>query len=140
MTVESDAQNLTAEHAGTGVVDISTTVHQPVATVWQALISPQGTAIWLGDGAVLGTKGESYHCSDGSSGVVRSYHPLEQVRVSWHAGDDAPASLVEIDLGDRGGETELRLTHTGIRGEGERTQLEERWLRRLEALAEHVGG
>ena len=51
--------------------------------------SPAGAEALLGEGATLGGKGEPYHCSDGTGGVLRSYHPLEQLRVSWHPAPDA---------------------------------------------------
>ena len=135
MTVESDADQLTA-----GRVDIARTVGQPVGAVWQALISPQGTGIWLGEGAMLGGKGESYHCTDGSTGVVRSYHPLEQLRVSWHADDYAPATLIEVDLVPDGDSTTVRVQHDGISDAGQRAALESRWSARLDDLAAYAAG
>jgi uncharacterized protein YndB with AHSA1/START domain len=135
MTVESDADQLTAGH-----VDVARTVGQPVGAVWQTLISPQGAAIWLGEGAVLGGKGESYHCADGSTGVVRSYHPLEQLRVSWHADDHAPASIVEVDLIPDGDATTLRLHHDGIHDSGQAAALEARWASRLDDLVTYASG
>jgi uncharacterized protein YndB with AHSA1/START domain len=140
MTVESDADQLAAGHDLRASVDIARTIDQPVGTVWQALISPQGTGIWLGDGAVLGGKGESYHCTDGSTGVVRSYHPLEQLRVSWHADDNAPASLIELDLTPEGDTTTVRLHHQGITDAGQRAALESRWNSRLDDLAAFAAG
>jgi uncharacterized protein YndB with AHSA1/START domain len=133
MTVESDADQLTA-----GRVAIARTVSQPAGAVWQALISPQGAGIWLGEGAVLGGKGESYHCSDGTTGVVRSYHPLEQLRVSWHADDYAPATLIEVDLVPDGDTTTIRLHHDGISDTGQRAALETRWNSRLDDLVTYA--
>jgi uncharacterized protein YndB with AHSA1/START domain len=135
MTVESDADQLTA-----GRVAIARTVSQPAGAVWQALISPQGAGIWLGEGAVLGGKGESYHCADGTTGVVRSYHPLEQLRVSWHADDYAPASLIEVDVVPEGDSTTIRLHHDGISDAGQRAALETRWNSRLDDLVTYVSG
>jgi uncharacterized protein YndB with AHSA1/START domain len=135
MTVESDADQLTA-----GRVAFARTVTQPAGAVWQALISPQGTGIWLGEGAVLGGKGESYHCTDGSTGVVRSYHPLEQLRVSWHADDYAPATLIEVDLVPDGDTTTIRFQHDGITDTGQRAALESRWSSRLDDLATYAAG
>jgi uncharacterized protein YndB with AHSA1/START domain len=135
MTVESDADQLTA-----GRVAIARTVSQPAGAVWQALISPQGAGIWLGEGAVLGGKGESYHCADGTTGVVRSYHPLEQLRVSWHADDYAPASLIEVDLVPDGDSTTIRLHHDGISDAGQRAALETRWNSRLDDLVTYASG
>jgi uncharacterized protein YndB with AHSA1/START domain len=140
MTVESDADQFAAGHDLHGSVDISRTVDQPVGAVWQALISPQGTGIWLGDGAVLGGKGESYHCSDGSTGVVRSYHPLEQLRVSWHADENAPATLIEVDLMPDGDATTVRVHHQGIADAGHRNNLESRWAARLDDLVAFISG
>jgi uncharacterized protein YndB with AHSA1/START domain len=140
MTVESDADQLTAGDDLRGSVDLARTVRQPVGTVWQALISPQGTGIWLGEGAVLGGKGESYHCTDGSTGVVRSYHPLEQLRVSWHADDYAPASLIEVDLTSDGDATTVQLHHDGITDAGQRAALESRWNSRLDELVSFTSG
>jgi uncharacterized protein YndB with AHSA1/START domain len=140
MTVESDADQLSAGPGLRGSVDLARTVGQPVGTVWQALISPQGTGIWLGEGAVLGGKGESYHCTDGSTGVVRSYHPLEQLRVSWHADDYAPATLIEVDLVPDGDTTTVRVHHDGITDAGQRADLEARWSSRLDELATYAAG
>ena len=89
------------------------TVPAPVSKVWEHLVSPSGTAALLGPGAVLGSKGESWHSSDGSHGVVRSYHPLQQIRVSWHADEDAPPSLVDLSLAPDGDGTRLDLSHEG---------------------------
>lgn len=140
MTVESDADQLTAGHPAGGPIDLRRTIGRPVATVWQALISPQGAAVWLGEGAVLGGKGESYHCTDGTMGVVRSYHPLEQLRVSWHADEFAPFSLIEVDLEADGDATGLRLRHDGITDARQRETLEHRWTQRLDALSDFVFG
>lgn len=87
------------------------TVPAPPSTVWEHLVSPAGTAALLGAGAVLGSKGESWRSSDGPYGVVRSYHPLEQIRVTWHADADAPSTLVDISLAADGDGTRLDLSH-----------------------------
>jgi uncharacterized protein YndB with AHSA1/START domain len=120
------------------VIDVSRSIPAPVARVWQLLVSPEGTNDWLGDGAVLGAKGEPYHCADGTSGVVRSYHPLEQLRVSWHATPDSPPSIVEIDLRADGDATRVDLRHERVDGVP-RDALEQRWTSGLDALARRAG-
>jgi hypothetical protein len=92
----------------------------------------------LGEGAELGGKGEPYHCSDGTSGVVRSYHPLEQLRVSWHATPDSPPSVVEIDLRTDGEATIVDLRHERIADERLLDPLRLRWAAGLDALAERA--
>jgi uncharacterized protein YndB with AHSA1/START domain len=109
----------------------------PVGVVWEALVSPEGTATWLGEGAVLGDKGQSYHCADGTAGVVRSFHPLEQLRLSWHHEVDLEPSLIEIDLAVEGAGTSLRLWHDGL-PVAERPAMREHWQKRLRTLAETV--
>jgi uncharacterized protein YndB with AHSA1/START domain len=109
----------------------------PVGVVWEVLVSPAGTAVWLGAGAVLGDKGQSYHCADGTVGVVRSFHPLEQLRVSWHQDIETEPSLVEVDLAVDGAGTSLRLWHDGLPQE-QRPAMAAHWRERLQALAERV--
>ncbi len=102
------------DHEG---VQVRRTVDAPVAEVWQTLISPIGAEALLGRGAAFGTKGEPWHSEDGPSGVLRSYHPQQQLRLSWHETLDAPASVVELDLTDDAGATVLDLRHDRIAGD-----------------------
>lgn len=105
-------------------VRTSRTVGHPVDRVWQHLISTTGTQALLGSGVRLGSKGESWHGDDGTHGVVRSYHPLEQLRVSWHADADAPASLVDLQLAADGAGTRIDLVHEPVENPG---ALQQRW-------------
>jgi uncharacterized protein YndB with AHSA1/START domain len=122
-------------------VDPNVHVHRiltaSVGAVWEALISPAGTAAWLGEGAVLGDKGQSYHCADGTAGVVRSFHPLEQLRLSWHNQPDTEPSLIEVDLAVEGSGTSLRLWHDGLPSD-QRAAMQTHWQQRLDALAEII--
>jgi uncharacterized protein YndB with AHSA1/START domain len=109
-----------------------------VGRVWQVLVSREGASSWLGEGAQLGGKGEPYHCADGTSGVVRSYHPLEQLRVSWHATPDSPPSVVEIDLRADGDVTIVDLRHERIADGQMVDSLRLRWTTGLDALADQA--
>jgi uncharacterized protein YndB with AHSA1/START domain len=118
-----------------GVIMLSRRIPARGGVVWQALTSPGGTDIWLGHGAVLEGKGQSYHCDDGSGGVVRSFHPLEQLRLSWHELPNEPPSLIELDLTPLADGTLIRLWHENVpsdRTDGIRAQ----WELRLNALTE----
>ena len=64
-----------------------------------------------GRGATLRAKGEPWHAEDGTYGVVRSYHPVEQVRLTWHADEHAAATLVDLRLTPEGDNTRLDLRH-----------------------------
>lgn len=85
--------------------------------VWEVLISAAGAEALLGEGARLGSKGESWQSSAGPMGVVRSVHPLEQLRVSWHEDPDAPNTVVKLDLTEDGGSTRIDLLHSGFTGD-----------------------
>jgi uncharacterized protein YndB with AHSA1/START domain len=116
-------------------VRLSRVVGAPLAHVWEVLVSPAGAQALLGEGAVLGAKGEPYHCADGASGVVRSYHPLEQLRVSWHETPDSPPSVVEVDLRADGEGTVLELRHDRLVDTDQFLRVEERWKSGLAELA-----
>ena len=88
-------------------------VQAPVAQVWEHLISADGTRALLGDGARIGNKGEPWRAGDGSYGVVRSYHPLEQVRVTWHPHEDGPLSMLDVQLAPEGDGTRVEVFHEG---------------------------
>lgn len=108
-------------------------VERPVENVWEHLVSPAGTAALLGAGAQLGSKGESWRSSEGPHGVVRSFHPLEQVRVSWHADDDAPATLVDVHLEPDGEGTRVDLVHERLAPSAE--PLADHWAGALDRFA-----
>jgi hypothetical protein len=104
--------------------------------VWHVLSTNDGVAAVLGDGATLGNKGEHWRATDGTHGVWRSYHPLEQVRLSWHASEDGPRSLVDLHLAPQGEQTYVSIRHEHV--EGDLDSLKARWaaaLSRLEAAA-----
>jgi uncharacterized protein YndB with AHSA1/START domain len=88
-------------------------VPAPLERVWEHLISPDGTQALLGDGARLGNKGEPWRAADGSYGVVRSLHPLEQVRVTWRPREAGPLSILDVQLRPDGQGTRLDLFHEG---------------------------
>ena len=94
-------------------VHASVRVSAPAERVWEHVVSPVGTEALLGEGARLGGKGEPWRAQDGSYGVVRSFHPLEQVRVTWHPREDGPLSMVDLQLHPDGDGTRVELFHEG---------------------------
>ena len=142
-TVGTETEGATpgeTEASGAPTVRVSRTVQAPLLHVWEVLVSPAGAEALLGEGATLGGKGEPYHCADGTRGVVRSYHPLEQLRVSWHATPDAPPSIVEVDLrADGDAATRLDLSQDHLTAGVDVDDLGRRWdagLERIAGLAE----
>ncbi len=126
----------TDEVGKSDAVEVDRVMAHPVDHVWKVLTTNDGVAALLGSGARLGGKGEPWHAEDGSHGVWRSYHPLEQVRVSWHADADAPRSLVDLHLRSEGAGTRVMLRQEPAGPDSAATRV--RWaaaLTRLNALA-----
>ncbi|WP_270889552.1 SRPBCC domain-containing protein [Pedococcus sp. 5OH_020] len=110
--VDSTPEDADAGEPEAGV-HVGVTVPASTDQVWQHLISPDGTEALLGEGARLGNKGEPWRAADGSYGVMRSFHPVEQVRVTWHPYEDGPLSMVDIQLRPEGDATRVELFHEG---------------------------
>lgn len=92
---------------------VSVAIPAPTDRVWDHLVSAEGTEALLGEGARLGGKGEPWHATDGSYGVMRSFHPLEQVRVTWHPREDGPLSMLDVQLRPDVDGTRVELFHEG---------------------------
>ncbi len=119
-----------------GAVEVNALLSHDIHHVWKVLTTNDGAAALLGEGAQLGSKGEHWRAADGTHGVWRSYHPMEQVRVSWHASEDAPRSLVDLHLQPAGDKTAVSVRHEHVAGDTE--ALTQRWtaaLARIDALA-----
>jgi uncharacterized protein YndB with AHSA1/START domain len=128
MTAATESSEVPTEGAqGAPVVEVSRVVPFPIDKVWQLLSTSAGAEALLGRGAKLGAKGEPWRSVDGSHGVVRSYHPMEQVRLTWHADDHAAASLVDLRLIPEGGDTRLQLRHERIDDPTLGQSLPQRW-------------
>ena len=121
----------------TDTVVVQRSVSQPVKEVWRLLATPAGSEALLGEGGVLGDKGDSWHSSNGTFGVVRSYHPLEQIRFSWHADDDAPKSLVDLHLVKQGDDvTVVEIRHENIPTGWNTESITEHWEQALDRIVE----
>ena len=128
MTAATESSEVPTEGAqGAPVIEVSRVVPFPIDKVWQLLTTSAGAEALLGKGAKLGTKGEPWHSADGSYGVVRSYHPMEQVRLSWHANEQASATLLDLRLTSQGGDTRLDLRHEHVDDAGLGQVLPQRW-------------
>jgi uncharacterized protein YndB with AHSA1/START domain len=129
----------TAGEALTETTDTTVTVSRVVSCTaknfWKALVSREGTDSLMGEGAILGSKGESWRAADGTFGVIRTYHPNEQVRFTWHANDDAPATLVDLRLIPVGEGTRLELHHENLPGGTDIDGLAARWNDVLDLLS-----
>jgi uncharacterized protein YndB with AHSA1/START domain len=127
MTPGAEPEVPTDSAAGSPVLEVSRAVPQPPDDVWHVLTTPSGAEALLGKGAELGGKGEPWRSADGSHGVVRSYHPMQQVRISWHADEHAASTLVELHLLPEGEGTRLSLRYQETPDAGVNADLRQRW-------------
>ncbi len=134
MSDQSASDSLEESQDATVVVQRS--VSQPVKEVWRLLVTPTGAEALLGEGGSLGDKGDSWRSNDGTYGVVRSYHPLEQIRFSWHAEPDAPKSLVDLHLVEQSEDsTVVEIRHEHIPGGWDVDAITQHWESALERIA-----
>src|SRR5664279_2571790 len=128
MTTATESGEVPTEGAkGAPVIEVSRMVPFPIDKVWQLLTTSAGAEALLGKGAKLGAKGEPWRSVDGSHGVVRSYHPMEQVRLTWHADEHAAATLVDLRLTPEGNDTRLDLRHERLDDTALGHSLPQRW-------------
>ena len=133
------SQGDTLVNAVDTTVTVSRSVSQPVKEIWKLLVTREGAEALLGAGGELGDKGDSWHAADGTFGVIRSYHPLEQIRFSWHAAEEAPKTIVEVDLSAAEDGTRMEIRHDHIPLYYDATALTHKWEKALEKLAAAAG-
>lgn len=115
---------------------VSRAVSHPIKSVWTTLLSPAGMEALLGDGGQLGDKGDSWRAADGTYGVTRSFHPLEQIRFSWHKGEDAPRTLVDVHLiAEDDGTTLIEIRHEHVGTDLDPAELEQHWQAALDRIS-----
>lgn len=125
-------------HARDTTVTITRLVSSPVKEVWKVLCTREGGEALLGEGGVIGDKGASWHAADGTWGVIRSYHPLEQLRFSWHAADGAPKTMVDLHLVPAGDATNVEIRHEHVPAETDTAELVRHWEAALDRVwAQH---
>jgi len=131
---EQAISEATGELQDTAVV-VSRSVSHPLKSVWNVLMSDQGSEALLGPGARLGDKGHTWKAQDGTTGVCRSFHPLEQIRFSWHADADAPKTTVDLHLtAIDAGTTKLEIVHDHLPVDADRSVLQEHWEKALDRI------
>ena len=109
-------------------IGVSITVHRPAPVVWDWLVSHEGLETWLGDGVELaGTKGEPYEATDGLRGELRSYRPLDRIRLTWRPRDWDHDSTVQIALDDKGDRTRIVFHQERLADADERAAQRAHW-------------
>lgn len=109
-------------------IGVSRTLDHPPSTVWTYLTSRNGIRRWLGGGLDLpAARGDHYTAPDGTTGEVRSFHPLDRIRLTWRPVDWDHASIVQVAIADRGGRTLLRFHQERLADPDERARQRTHW-------------
>ena len=118
-------------------VNVSRSVSHSTKSVWNVLMTTKGAEILLGPGARLGEKGHTWTSDDGRSGVIRSYHPLEQLRFTWRSPGAETASMVDLQLVPEGDhQTTISIKHDHLRSVIDPDEVRQYWENALASIEE----
>jgi uncharacterized protein YndB with AHSA1/START domain len=121
-------------------IGVSRTLGHPADVVWALLTSPRGTELWLGAGLTWpAAKGDTYELDDGTVGEVRSFRPLDRLRLTWQPPDWDHESTVQIAIADRGDKTRITFHQERLADADERERQRAHWsaaMDRVEAALE----
>ncbi|MCL1841637.1 MAG: SRPBCC domain-containing protein [Propionibacteriaceae bacterium] len=133
-------QNLSepASQPQDATVVVSRTVAFPVRQVWRVLMTKDGAEAMLGPGAQFGEKGHSWVAENGRTGVMRSLHPLEEIRFSYRRDEQAAPTTVELALQAEEDATVLTVTHSKLEPDMDLDDLRTRWQAALDRVADHL--
>ncbi|MET0235876.1 MAG: SRPBCC domain-containing protein [Kibdelosporangium sp.] len=116
-------------------IGVSRTLPFPPEVVWAAITSPEGVALWLGEGATL-IKGERYETSDGTVGEVRSMRDLDRVRLTWQPRDWDHETTIQLAIRASGDKTVLRFHQERMNGPEERVRQRDHWRAVMDAVVD----
>jgi len=109
-------------------IGVSRTIDHSSSTVWEYLTSQDGIRRWPGGGLELpAAAGDRYTTPDGTTGEVRSFHPLDRIRRTWQPVDWDHPSTVQVAIADRGGRTMLRFHQERLADPDERARQRTHW-------------
>lgn len=132
-------EQLTESETKDTTVVVNREVSYPLKSVWNVLMTAAGMEALLGEGGRLGDKGDRWQAQDGTYGVTRSFHPLEQIRFSWHRGEDAPRTLVDLHLFAKDDNTTtLEIRHEHVGADLDPADLEVHWKATLDRIEAQV--
>ena len=119
-------------------IGVSKTVDHPREKVWDLLTSPEGLAAWVGPGARLEPEaGAPYEADDGTVGEVRSFRPLDRIRITWEPPGWDHDSTVQVAVsGDRSDKTRIGLHQERLADADERERQREHWQAVMARLVE----
>lgn len=119
-------------------IGVSKTINRPVSQVWDFITSPEGIAIWLGDGVtVLSDRGAGYETATGVRGETRSFRELDRVRLTWQPPDWTHDTTLQLTVSSAGeGRARLVVHQERLADATEREQQRRHWQGVVNALVD----
>lgn len=119
-------------------IGVSKTINRPVGEVWDFITSPEGIAIWLGDGVtVLSDRGAGYETATGVRGETRSFRELDRVRLTWQPPDWTHDTTLQLTVSSAGeGRARLVVHQERLADATEREQQRRHWQGVVNALVD----
>jgi uncharacterized protein YndB with AHSA1/START domain len=117
-------------------IGVSKTVDRPVEEVWDFITSPEGMAIWLGEGVtVRPERGAGYETAAGIQGETRGFHERDRVRLTWRPADWSHDTTLQLAVRSAGeGRAMLRIHQERLADADERERQRHHWQGVLTAL------
>jgi len=118
-------------------IGVSRTLDRPAAEVWDLLTSRRGTDLWLGPAPGFSwpaDKGARYELADGTTGEVRSFRPLDRLRLTWRPVDWDHDSIVQVALAAKGDRTRMTFHQERLADADERERQRAHWTSVLDAF------
>ena len=113
---------------GVWEIGVSRTLPVAIDDAWSFLVSERGLSTWLGPGVRLpGQPNERFTSADGGAGELRSFHPLERVRVQWQPAGAEHTTVVQCTVSGRSGRTVVRFHEEHLADEVAREQQRAHW-------------
>jgi uncharacterized protein YndB with AHSA1/START domain len=117
-------------------IGVSTTVARPAGQVWDFITSPEGIAIWLGEGVtVLSDLGAGYETTAGVRGETRGFRELDRLRITWRPPDWTHDTTLQLTVRPAGeGRATLRVHQERLADADERERQRTHWRAVVTAL------
>jgi uncharacterized protein YndB with AHSA1/START domain len=119
-------------------IGVSKTLDHPVEVVWDFLVSPAGTAIWLGEGVTVSPEpGEGYETAAGVRGETRSFTRHRRIRLTWQPPDRPHDTTLQLSVTPVGeGRARLGVHQERLADAAERELRRKHWQGVVNAIAD----
>lgn len=117
-------------------IGVSKTIDRPVEEVWSFITSPEGIAIWLGEGVTaLSDLGAGYETATGVRGETRGFRELDRVRLTWQPPGWRHETTLQLTVSPAGaGRARLGVHQERLANAEEREQQRTHWRGVVNAL------